>query len=499
MKRWDRFSALLVIALLVVSTSASSIIIQGAVADTAGKPVSGALVTFTDESNPDNKFRDYTDTQGKYAIDLSMAVGFDTTVPSEFSLGQNYPNPFNPTTTIPFTLDSPELVSIAVYNIIGQKVATVIDNYMSAGFHFVTWNGMDDRGNHVSAGIYLYQLKAGRQIETKKMLLLDGGGSHAAKPSMNSGNQSVAKSANQVTYTITIVNNVIIPYTRTGVTITYGQTMDFVVTLIDSIIIINGITFVSIPGNTFEMGDVENAGTSEERPVHSVTLTGFEMSIYEITNAQYAQFLNDAKASGDITATSSSVEGAKGAYSKQKYIYLAGTLSGFPGARCWITYNNETFSVVSGHENWPVVWLTWYGSKAFALYYGLDLPSEAEWEYACRGGKQYLYGTDDGTFSTSKANHWNTGIYHPVEVGSYPKNPFGLYDMSGNVWEWCGDWYDSYSSSPAINPTGAETGSNRVGRGGRWYDNSWYCRSAYRVGINPSNWDFSFGFRVVRR
>ncbi len=108
----------------------------------------------------------------------------------------------------------------------------------------------------------------------------------------------------------------------------------------------------------------------------------------------------------------------------------------------------------SGYENWLVAWVAWYGSKSFADYYGLDLPTEAEWEYASRGGKQYMYGTADGTISTSTVNYWDTGIKHPVAVGSYPKNPFGLYDMSGYLWEWCSDWYGSYTSGSANNPTG---------------------------------------------
>jgi len=262
---------------------------------------------------------------------------------------------------------------------------------------------------------------------------------------------------------------------------------------------IKGISFVSIPGGTFQMGDTENAGYSEEKPVHTVTVSGFEMSMYEITNAQYAKYLNEALAAGDVTATSESVKGAKGAYSGQEYIYLSGYDSPYPDARCWIKYASGAFSVESGKENYPVVWVTWYGSKAFAEWYGLDLPREAEWEYACRGGKQYKYGTDDGTLSTSNANYWDNGIHHPVDVGSYPKNPFGLYDMSGNVWEWCADWYGSYPSGSQTDPTGAQTGSYRVLRGGNWSFYNSLCRSAYRPYFPPGFRISAVGFRVVRR
>ena len=260
--------------------------------------------------------------------------------------------------------------------------------------------------------------------------------------------------------------------------------------------IINGITFVSIPGGTFQMGDTEGGGSSDEKPVHTVTVSGFEMSVYEITNAQYAKYLNEALVSGDIIATSSILKGAKGVYSGQEYIYLSGSYD--KNNKCWITYNNGTFTVASGKENWPVVWVTWYGSKAFALYYGLDLPTESEWEYACRGGKQYTYGTDDGTISSAKANY-NGIIGHPVDVGSYPKNPFGLCDMSGNVWEWCHDWHGTYPSGSANNPSGAHSGSFRVLRGGGWFNSDSDCRSADRGIDSPDGWGSIVGFRVVRR
>ena len=262
---------------------------------------------------------------------------------------------------------------------------------------------------------------------------------------------------------------------------------------------IHGITFASIPGGTFQMGS--NDGDSDEKPIHNVTLDGFEMSTTEVTNAQYCAYLNEVLATGDITATRSIVTGATGEYKEKMYIFLYGKYYGYPSYNneCWISYNNSTLSVRSGKENWPVVYVTWYGAKAFALYYGLDLPTEAELEYAARGGKQYKYGTDDGTISTSKANYWDTGIKYPVDVGSYPANPFSLYDMSGNVWERCNDWWGDYSSDSVTNPTGPQTGSFRVIRGGGWFDITFGCRSAARVGLHPLFGSSSIGFRVVRR
>jgi formylglycine-generating enzyme required for sulfatase activity len=262
--------------------------------------------------------------------------------------------------------------------------------------------------------------------------------------------------------------------------------------------VISGITFVSIPGGTFQMGDTENAGYSDEKPVHTVTVSGFEMSVYEITNAQYAKYLNEALAAGDVTVKSESVKGAKGTWSGNEYLYLS--YSSGSSNNCWIRYGNNVFSVETGKENWPVVYVTWYGENSFAEWYGLDLPREAEWEYACRGGKQYKYGTDDGTISSSKANY-NSYIGHPVDVGSYPKNPFGLYDMSGNVWELCSDWHGSYTSGSQTDPTGAIGGFSHVLRGGSWYDIGGvdYCRAASRYGNCQCGRSGGVGFRVVRR
>lgn len=258
---------------------------------------------------------------------------------------------------------------------------------------------------------------------------------------------------------------------------------------------VQGIPFLSITGDTFQMGQ---SGVAE--PVHSVTVSSFEMSETEITNAQYCAYLNAALVSGDITATSSIVTGKKGSFSGQDYIYLSDTHHDVIN-RCWITYSNNVFSVITGKEKWPVVSVTWYGSKVFALFYGLDLPTEAEWEYACRGGKQYEYGTYDGTIGSTKANYfWGDGyIGHPLNVKSYPKNPFGLYDMSGNVWEWCADWYGSYSSGSVTNPVGALSGSYHVLRGGSWSFSGYYCRSANRSSYSPPDGRYTdIGFRVVR-
>jgi formylglycine-generating enzyme required for sulfatase activity len=468
--------------------------ISGIVTDSVGNFVSGATVTFTNEADSTLSYSAITEIEGFYKIDASTVEESRETsgFPNPFVLMQNYPNPFNPSTLIPFTLTSAERVILTVYNIQGQKVIILIDGTISAGEHSVSWNGHDDSGMPVGAGVYLYQLRAGGRSETKKMLLLEGGigkTSEAASPigDRNDVHKSVRESTVS-TYSVTITRNDIITYRERSILLYNDGKYNFTVTRKTP-----DLTFVPIPGGTFQMGDEEI-----ERPVHRVTVSGFEMSAYEITNAQYCAYLNAAKETGDITATSSSVTGAKGAYNGKEYLNLEGDTYN-PQYPSYITFESISFSVVSGKENYPVEFVTWYGSKAFALYYGLDLPTEAEWEYASRwGNHQYKYGTDDGTIGTSKANYFSSEIYQPVKVGRYSPNPFGLYDMCGNVIEWCHDWYGNYSSSDQTNPSGAQTSTSRVVRGGSCYNSDETCRSSCRSTATLGNNGMIIGFRVVR-
>jgi sulfatase modifying factor 1 len=141
------------------------------------------------------------------------------------------------------------------------------------------------------------------------------------------------------------------------------------------------------------------------------------------------------------------------------------------------------------------------------------LPTEAEWEYACRGGTQtrYSFGDEDGDlyrfgnycdksnrngFTWQDKEH-DDGQDKTAPVGSYKPNGFGLYDMHGNVFEWCGDWYGEYVKGAQRDPTGEADGVAPVLRGGSWYCFPWYCRSAHRYWFTPVGRSINFGFRVV--
>ena len=215
---------------------------------------------------------------------------------------------------------------------------------------------------------------------------------------------------------------------------------------------------VKVEGSTFTMGATPEQGNDAyeyERPAHQVTLSDYYIGRYEVTQKEWQAVMGDNP-------------------------------SKFYG------------------DNLPVDYVSWNDCQDFInklnQLTGLKfrLPTEAEWEFAARGGKQskgYKYSGSDN----AKNIAWyekNSGS-KPHQVGTKEPNELGIYDMSGNVGEWCGDWYGRYSSSAQTNPTGPSSGSCRVLRGGGWYDNARYCRVSNRRYYNPSYRYYNYGFRVV--
>ncbi len=255
------------------------------------------------------------------------------------------------------------------------------------------------------------------------------------------------------------------------------------------------IAVASIPAGTFMMGSPSSeVSRRTDEAQHEVTLSAFRMSKYEITNAQYAAFLNAMGVDRYGVWASAPV------YNTQTLIYSNSSWG--------LTYSNSKWVPVVGYENAPVTFVTWYGAAEFATYAGGSLPTEAQWEYACRAGTTTPFNT--GSFLTNlQANYnWaypynngtNTVTTYPGKiqaVGTYAANAWGLYDMHGNVWEWCNDWYGTYPTTAQTDPTGAATGSGRVVRGGCWFNDALTCRSAFRNNSNPRNNIVNIGFRVV--
>jgi formylglycine-generating enzyme required for sulfatase activity len=250
-----------------------------------------------------------------------------------------------------------------------------------------------------------------------------------------------------------------------------------------------------IPAGTFTMGSpLSEPDRLNDEVQHQVTLSAFRMSTYETTNAQYAAFLNANNIGGDGLY-------AAGAYPNERLIYDCGGNNG-------LSYTGAQWQAAAGFENHPVICVTWYGAQEFATYAGGRLPTEAEWEYACRGGTTTPFNTGNCLDYTQANYYWpapysgcsnaNTNWLQQTQaVNSYSPNAYGLYNMHGNVWEWCADWYAAYPTTTQTNPTGPSTGAYRVIRGGSCGEFAQNCRSAIRNNYGPDSSINNIGFRLA--
>jgi formylglycine-generating enzyme required for sulfatase activity len=259
----------------------------------------------------------------------------------------------------------------------------------------------------------------------------------------------------------------------------------------------------TIPAGTFTMGSPSSeVKRNSDETQYQVTLTAFRMSKCQITNSQYATFLN-AKSIGSNGKWASAP-----AYPTEALIYNSSSNLNYDWGLNY-NYTSRQWIPVKGYENAPVINVTWFGAFEYATYIGGTLPTEAQWEYACRAGTITPFNT--GIFLTYlQANYnwvhpYNGGTNavttypgQPLAVGTYSANTFGLYDMHGNVWQWCADWYGTYPTTDQTNPTGSTIGSTRVSRGGSWGNYAQDCRSACRNGgAVPNSHGPDLGFRVV--
>ena len=222
---------------------------------------------------------------------------------------------------------------------------------------------------------------------------------------------------------------------------------------------VNGIKYnmVWVDGGTFRMGATSEQGSeiSDEKPVHSVTLSGYYIGKTEVTQALWQ-----------------AVMGSNPSY--------------FEG------------------DDLPVEQVSWDDCQEFIRKLNsltgqnFRLPTEAEWEFACRGGNNsrgYKYSGSNYIDNVARYDGNSGDKTHPVATKS--PNELGIYDMSGNVWEWCADWYGDYSSGRQTNPKGPYDGSNRVFRGGSWFINAGRCRSSDRGSYHPTFRFYGLGLRLA--
>ena len=243
---------------------------------------------------------------------------------------------------------------------------------------------------------------------------------------------------------------------------------------------------VLIPAGKFKMGNHNPDTGNNEQPIHTVDVDAFYIDQYEVTNAQYKKFV-DANPQWQKDRIDRKLHDGD---------YLA-------------LWNGNNYP--SGRANYPVVYVSWYAAVAYAQWADKRLPTEVEWEYAARAGlsgKEYPWGDD---LDSSKANY-NYNAEDATPVGTYLPNGYDLYDMVGNVWEWCLDEYidDFYARSPRENPLSGSIvvdyiidnftniKTHRVVRGGSWLSYPEALSVAFRSGDTPTNANDVIGFRCVK-
>lgn len=308
---------------------------------------------------------------------------------------------------------------------------------------------------------------------------------------------------------------------------------------------VKGMVFIK--GGAFMMGGDNSQASADEYPKHKVQVSSFWMDATEVTNAQFAKFV---EATNYITTAERKPDWEEmkktlppGTPKPPDSMLVAASLVFHPTSGpvdlhdysqwwSWVkgadwNHPEGPNSNIKGKENDPVVQVSWYDAMAYCKWAGKRLPTEAEWEFAARGGLQneiYPWGNEPINSGKAKANSWegnfpyynnkNDGFIGLAPVRSFSPNGYGLYDMAGNVWEWCSDWYDisyykSFGNTIAINPKGPEKSFDpdepytpkRSLRGGSFLCNDSYCsgyRVARRMKSSPDTGLEHTGFRCVR-
>ena len=228
---------------------------------------------------------------------------------------------------------------------------------------------------------------------------------------------------------------------------------------------------VTVPAGEFQMGD--GSGEQDERPLHAVRISSFRINKFEVTAAQY-----DSCVRAGVCSPAH--------YDDGKCLIWNGT-----------RFQNVTVPQAFRRPDYPVVCVTWHQARAYCRWKKMKLPSEAQWEYAARAGTRNVYSWGDSGPSPQRCVMPEKRC--PDEAGSHAPNGWGLFDMTGNVWEWTNDYYDQqyYSFSDSQDPPGPDVGLYRVIRGGGWYSGPAQLRIANRHWFSPDYAEASIGFRCV--
>jgi len=309
-------------------------------------------------------------------------------------------------------------------------------------------------------------------------------------------------------------------------------------------ILVSGM--VLIPSGTFEMGAVNLNGFADEFPKHKVKINSFWMDISEVTNAQFKKFVDKTdyittaekkvdwdEMKKDLPSNTPKPHDSLLSPSSLLFHYTSSPVKLNDYSQWWKFTKGVNWktpwgpgSSIEGKDDFPVVHISWNDAQEYCKWAGKRLPTEAEWEYASRGGLKhsvYSWGNFPISLISSKANTWNGSFPNKnsmeddfeflAPVKNFPPNGYGLYDISGNVWEWCSDWYDYnyyrlFENKIADNPIGPSSSydpnepylAKKVMRGGSFLCNESYCsgyRNSMRMKTTPDTSSIHAGFRTV--
>ena len=537
-----------------------------------GLPVAGAQVLLFDLSD----LRRGAVAQATTDADGQFALAAGTGLPQGFALGQNYPNPFNPGTVIPYELAADGYVRLEVLNLLGQRVAVLVDGERAAGAHTATWTATDGSGQAVSAGVYLYRLTVDGASQTGRMVLVDGQAGFSPLARSEASTLSSAETLVEArsmeaagsSYGLVVLGAGLVAYVdadfrvgpgsvaieMTAIDQGRGKVVQRVIRRLGDVDGNGQITFsdallvmayslnrsVSLPeGGDISLGDVDEDGqvtltdawliatyvVNSSDPVlpagiglptgepgsHGGELVvslpgGAEMEFVWIGPGEFQMGSPNSEPGRGNDEKAHEVEISQGFY-LGKYEITQGQWESVMGETPW---SGESY--VQSNSSNPAVYISWEDVRRFAAKLNSEageavyrLPTEAEWEYACRAGTQtrWSFGDDEfalGSYVWYADNAWNAGEQYAHAVGTKLPNPWGLYDMHGNVWEWVNDWYgeDYYNSSPRVDPPGPSSGSARVFRGGDFSNDAQYLRSASRYRDSPGFRYAVIGARLLR-
>jgi formylglycine-generating enzyme required for sulfatase activity len=424
-------------------------------------------------------------------LQLVMGIGINDVGLNDQSL-TIFPNPMQGMAEISFFAKQSGKASVSIFDIAGKLIIQT-ESKLIQGTQKVQLTGLKQ-------GMYIISIKGDNYLYTAKILSQNAATGEAAIKYMGNSNSGDAISTDKSTKT-----TISMPYVAGDSLVFTGYAADLTSIVKDVPTASKTITFtfvapfistVNIPGGTFTMGSpISEEEHATDETQFQVTLSAFKMSKYEITNAQMAVFLNADSIESD-------------GYNSEGPFPFINYVSESAAPYDWgLHYNGTDWVPAAGYENFPAINVTYAGAYGFAANYGGRLPTEAEWEYACRANTTTPFNTGD-CLNETEANFKWTIPYSTCSVftsypdstqavGSYPANAFGLYDMHGNVWEWCSDYYGVYPTSPQTNPTGPTTGTSYVYRGGGWMDGKRFCRSAVRKSYFVYTGIIEIGFRVV--